>query len=107
MPKKSHRVASRQAQLSQKKRKGKPQPYIPTQRSAPEASIEGAVETLPRPEPQPEAQAVASARLATRRERVAASVLGSHSYVWAELRRIGLVTVLISIILGVLTFILR
>ena len=104
MPRKSHRMASKQAQLSKKKRKGTPRVYIPPERTT-QATQRAAV-AEPRPEPQTKVTPLVSPRPAGK-EKASTSVLAAHSYVWPEVKRIGLVTGLIFIILAVLTFVLR
>ena len=115
MPSKSHRAASRQAKLRQKKRRGKGGTQLfdagPTESSA-EAATEGPIaEAAVEPEPQtaPSPAAVASPPAQpTRRPRRshAAEVAPRYEHLASELRRIGTVTLVILVVLVALSFIL-
>ena len=139
MPKKSHRVAAKQAELQHKKRRGRPNVYVPpvgvpstvTKETATQAQIASSAETesiapTPRPEGTAQAQIASSAETesiaptprpegttpqapvaTTARGRAIASSLSSYTYVAKELRRIAIVSGLISAILVGLTFVLR
>ena len=104
MPKKSRKVASRQAELSRKKRRSKPQQYVIPERPSPQPQDED--EAPPRPVVQPQRQTF-TPTVTPRSQRAAVSVMATYSYVWTEVKRIGLVTGLILAILAVLTFVLR
>lgn len=123
MPKKGHRTASRQAQLSQKKRRGKGHSQVfdsgPGESSAATAveeaavagTVEAAEETLQQSKP-----AVATARPSStpvhqpaRRSRQRASTESTpavYRYLGTELKRIGAITALIVAIIVALTFVL-
>ena len=122
MPKKGHRTASRQAQLSQKKRRGKVNPQVfdsgPDESSAAIAvedpAVAGTVEAGE--PPQQSNPAVATARpLSTPARRPAQrsrqrtpteSTPAVYRYLGAELKQIGIITTLIVAILIALTFVL-
>ena len=108
MPSKSHRAASRQAKLRQKRRRGKAAaqsfdagPPEPTGAPAAVADDE------PQPAPKKERPLAPSSR-AARRARAAATdeTAPTNVYLGSELRRIGAVTLGILTILAVLSFVL-
>ena len=127
---KGHRVASKQAQLSRKKRrngKGRPQEFFPgpTQTESEPASdtaiqepaaVEAenqAVQQQPEAARAPARAAVATAprpRTAPRRARpqraTAAQPPAVYKYLGTELRHIGIISAVIIVILVVLTFVL-
>ena len=116
MPSKSHRAASRQAQLRRRKRRGKARPQEfdagPTESrgAAQAAALDG--------EPQPGAEAALepvgaltghepTSRSARRpRQKAAAQRASAYDYMGAELKRIGLLTTFVVVILAVLAFVL-
>ena len=122
MPKKGHRTASRQAQLSQKKRRGKGASQVfdagPSESSAATAVAESAVDATTEGEvsQQPTRTAVATARPSSaparqpaRRSRQRTSVESTpavYRYLGAELKQIGMITTFIVGILIALTFVL-
>ena len=109
MPRKGHRAASRQAQLRQRRRRGKgvaeefdAGPSRPTEPAqAPVAEAEPPPTREPAPSPEARPQQVRRSRKAT-----VALTVPSYAYLGSELKRIGLITVLIVAILIVLTFVL-
>lgn len=122
MPRKGHRTASRQAQLSQKKRRSKVNPQVfdagPGESSAATAVEEPAVaETAETGEmPQQSKSAVATARPSStparrpaqrsKQRTSAESTPAVYRYLGAELKQIGMITTLIVAILIALTFVL-
>ena len=113
MPSKSHRRASRQAQLRQKKRHGKAQPQQfdpgPTEpRPAAQAEEPVAEEPL-QPESAPASASLSSPPQPVRRsmQRASAQPALAYIYLGSELRRIGILATLIVAILAVLTVLLR
>ncbi len=122
MPKKGHRTASRQAQLSQKKRRGRVNPQVfdsgpgessvatAIEDSAVDATAEGG-ESL-----QPMKSAVATARPSSTLARQSAqrsrqrtpteSTPAVYRYLGAELKKIGMITTFIVAIIIALTFVL-
>lgn len=118
---KAHRVASRQAELSRKKRRarGRPQVAESTQ-AAPDTTAQAATTvaepesearpTEPQPQPQPiQAQRAPEAPQPVRRarRRVTAEQASSVNFVGAELRYIGVIAALMVAILVALSFVLR
>ncbi len=121
MPGKAHRVASRQAELSRKKRraKGRPQAAESVQ-AAPGPATQAATTVIepeaearpakPQPQPQPsQAQQAPEAPQPARRprRRVMAEQASSSNFVGAELRRIGVIAALMLAIIVALSFVLR
>jgi len=118
MPKKGHRTASRQAQLSQKKRRGKGASQVfdvgPSESSAAtavggEPTVEGEVSQQPTQTAVATARPSAPARQPARRSRQRTSVESTsavYRYLGAELKQIGMITTLIVGILIALTFVL-
>ncbi|MDP6072544.1 MAG: hypothetical protein QGG34_13470 [SAR202 cluster bacterium] len=122
MPSKRRRAATRQAQLSQRKRRSRNRPLnigVSDQETAPAAVSEsgqsdtsdGGVDAVAEPQP---AVIPAQPRTTSRpsrptRRRTAARVdpLPTYSYLDSELRRIGAMTAVIVVLLGVLTAVLR
>ncbi len=113
MPKKSsNKMASRQAQLSKKRSRGKPNVYISPEKSAstqPQASKEdsAANEVAVDVALKERAQVPTVAPTPTKREKASASAMETYSYVWPEVKRIGIISGLIFVILAVLTVFLR
>jgi len=111
MPSKSHRAASRQAKLRQKKRRGGAAAQVfqagPTESSvASEEPTELAAETAP----ETTSRAVVKAPIGrVRRSKRGASeeTLPRHPYLSAELRRIGVISMAILVILAAVSFYLR
>ena len=111
MPKKGHKAAARQAQLSRKKRRGKGRPEIfaagPVKPAdsphAAEHSDEAELDTKLAREPMAATPARATGRA---RQLAAAAPNLTHAYLGAELRQIGLITIVIVAILAVLTVVL-
>ena len=111
MPDKAHRAASRQAQLKRRRRRGKARTQEFDQGpgdSAPRAEV-AAQATEPQHEPVPEPEvAVAPLQPARRtRRRTSDDPIPVYRYLGSELRRIGMITSLIGVVLVVLTFVLR
>ena len=120
MPSKSRRAASRQAQLRRKKRRGKDpgqgQDFDPgpTEADVAEraAEVEEEAADLPAPETAP-GPALSTSRPATaravRRSRRGASAESAleYGYLGSELKRIGMIAMLIVVLLAVLTVFLR
>ena len=117
MPKKaSHRMASRQAELSKKKKKGKPNipnVHIPSVGATPRPQDTQIVENERTEDSSPVAvttqvpSQTSRHKATTKRERIAASSLNVHYYVWPEIKRIGVLTAIMLAILIGLTFVLR
>ena len=105
MPSKGKRAASRQAQLSQKKRKGDRQPaaqHRPQAPVAPQPQAPVVDRETPAPEP---IKAPVAPRPATLERSSQLQMI--RPYVIRELRRIGLLSGLVIVILMVLTVLLR
>ena len=114
MPKKSHRVAAKQAELQHKKRRGRPNVYVPPEGVPSTVTKETATQIDSPEETEPIAptsrleRTMPQARVVTTaRGRAIASSLSSYTYLAKELRRIAIITGLISAILVGLTFVLR
>ena len=109
MPNKSHRAASRQAQLRRRRRRGKGQPQVfaqgPTESKATADVSEPAVE--PAIETEPLARVPQPARRSRQQAAAEPMPVLAYRYLRAELRRIGVITALIFGILAVLTAVLR
>lgn len=114
MPKRAHRVASRQAQLSKRRKKQRAQD-LPTPRpeSAPKVTegikTQAAAPATPAPTP---ARATApkpaeASKPPARTASVAIPLDKQHGYVIAELRKIGILTAIIVAVLIALFFVLR
>ena len=111
MPKKSRRVAAKQAELGQRKRRAPKHPagveaQEPTQAAYGE---DPAVEV-----PRAAIATVAPARapdlprvVPQERPATAAAPRTVNPYIWPEIRRIGIITALVLVILAVLTVLLR
>lgn len=117
MPKKGHRTASRQAQLQRRSRRnrGRTQvvdstPDVDTT-APPAVSVEPGIEQPAASAPVAVAEHSGRTGRATRRARQRAepdlSPLTTYPYLGAELRRIGMLTALIVVVLAVLTVFLR
>ncbi|MBI4282689.1 MAG: hypothetical protein HY672_04310 [Chloroflexi bacterium] len=108
MPKKSRRIAVKQAELGQRKRRATkrpsddeaPVPVAPTQAAVgvgspgatpPRATSSDTSRRLPQERPTP----------------AVAAPLAANPYIWSELKRIGSITGLVVAILVVLTVVLR
>ncbi len=106
MPNKGRKIASRQAQVRDKKKRGRAAPQVfeagPVQPAAP---VDDAEEEAPPLQPTP-AIVQARASVSKRRSRATEPVAG-YKYLGTELRRIGLITSLIVVILVALTVLLR
>ncbi|MFH1560644.1 MAG: hypothetical protein ABID84_04465 [Chloroflexota bacterium] len=108
MPKKSRRVAAKQAELGQRKRRAAKHPsgveaQVPIAQVGAAARVEA-----PRAAPPPRAPAPDIPRIVPQESSthaVAPSTL--NPYIWPEIKRIGTITGLILIILAVLTVVLR
>ena len=108
MPRKARRVAARQAELSQRKRRAHrptqmPEAHTPVARAEPAPTVEGSttpvvpqapVAIAPRPAPIPRPTTTVNPR-------------ASAAYVWSDIKRIGLLSGLILILLTALTVVLR
>ena len=121
MPSKGSRAASRQAKLSQKKRRGKGAPRVyDSAPDAPSEGVAGPVEAQSATEVEATAEsqetaaqtkrAVSEAASPSPRRRsraaMAASAESTYPFLGIELRRIGLITFLIIVLLSVLTAVL-
>ena len=116
MPKKSHRIASKQAQLSQRKRKGRPNIYISPQQaetidSSYGTAVDASVEDQQN-EVTDEVSQTTSVERPQQRGAVAArgrvnTSTNASLYLNRELTRIGIITAFILLIIGVLTIFLR
>lgn len=105
MPKKSRRVAVRQAELSQKKRRGAKHPsgdeaQAPIAQVGASAHVERPRAAIPSEAPGPDIPRRVP------QERPAAPY-ALNPYIWPEIKRIGLLTGLVLVILAVLTVVLR
>ena len=124
MPSKKKRIASRQAQLSQRKRRrsGRGKNQAATQAAEDEATTSAPVRaTVPRPAtavaptaPRPAAARAPSVAASPRSRGRAASMIRAqqqplpmYGYLGSEIKRIGALTGLIAVVLTVLTFVLR
>ncbi len=117
MPRKSRRVAAKQAELGQRKRKASKhhpgvEASLPAVRDAVAAPVEAsATATAARPETAA-APAAATATLeaprpaAAERRAPVAATRTHNPYVWPEIKRIGVITGFIVVILGVLTVVM-
>ncbi len=123
MPSKRRRVASRQAELSQRKRRSRNRaaqtdvPARPTTSPSPASTegqgdqIEGGAQAAAAPRPatipaQPR-QASRQSRAGRRRTPARVEPLPTYSRLGSELRRIGAITFVIVVLLGILTAVLR
>ena len=116
MPRKSRRVAAKQAELGQKKRRASKhhagvEASLPTVREgAPVGASPASTATATRQEtaaPAVAAAAPAATRPAPSARQAPVAAARTHNpYVWPEMKRIGIITGLIIIILGVLTAVL-
>ena len=109
MPKKSRRVAARQAELSQRKRRAPKHPSHPEPLAAPTPREEG-VATLETPSAAVPSTAPAPTvprRTPQQHPSPTVSARSVSPYTWPEIKRIGLLTGLILTILAVLTVFLR
>ncbi|MBI4282991.1 MAG: hypothetical protein HY663_00815 [Chloroflexi bacterium] len=113
MPKNaSHKMAARQAQLSKKKKKGKPNitnVHIPSDKGA---SVSGSVIKSAGSANDDLKSGVSSRTSAaiqatTKKEKASASAMAAYSYVGPEVRRIAIVTALMLAIIIALTFVLK
>ena len=108
MPGKGHRAASRQAELRRRKRRGKARPEDfeagPVRPKESTAEGEPAVE----PEVEPASGITGPAPVSARqsRQQAAAEPIPVSRHLGGELKRIGVITVLVVVILVVLTFVL-
>ena len=113
MPKKGHRAASRQAQIRQKRRRGKSVPQVvdsaPVQSAsaisveadpveAPPQEARTSVSTSPSPQP--------ARRSGRRRASAEPQPALVYNYLGSELKQIGVITTVIVAILAVLTVLL-
>ncbi|MDY6907408.1 MAG: hypothetical protein SV910_04130 [Chloroflexota bacterium] len=104
MPQKSHRVASRQAEVSrERKRKKKSRGPQVSQRNPASPPDEAALASVDGPGPAPEPISPATPPRRERPQRVALPV---YQYVYADLRRIAIIAAAILVVLIVLTFVL-
>ncbi len=116
---KAHRVASRQAELSRKKRRARGRPQVAESTQAPPETTAQATTTVAEPEarppePQPQPQPIQAQRapeapqpVRRARRRVTAEQASSVNFVGAELRYIGVIAALMVVILVALSFVLR
>jgi hypothetical protein len=108
MPKNSHRVAAKQAELRERKRKAAKhssgiEASMPAAQTATVASVEttGATSAT-------ETNATDSPRIATQTRPSSAANPRTHNpYIWPEIKRIGIITTAMMTILAVLTIVLR
>jgi hypothetical protein len=114
MPNNSRRVASKQAELREKKRRAPKHPSG-VEASMPLAKVETAVHVItPRATPETptvetHAQRTHDARRSIIQERPSPvpAARTNNQYIWPEIKRIGILTVLVLMILAVLTVVLR
>ncbi len=112
MPKKSRRVAAKQAELGQRKRRAAKHPsgveaQVPIAQVGAATRVETPTAAIPTeasaPTPAPDIPRV----VPQERPTPAAAPRTLNPYVWPEIRRIGIITGLILMILAVLTVLLR
>ena len=114
MPNKSRRVASKQAELRERKRRA-PKHHSGVEASMPVARVETAVPgttpgaTPATPTVETHAPRTPDARRSVIQERRApVPAARTHNpYIWPEIKRIGIITALVFMILAVLTVVLR
>ena len=112
MPKKSRRVAVKQAELGQRKRRAAKHPsgveaQVPIAQVGAATRVEGPTEATPTEAPAP-IRPPDIPKLATQeRPAPTAAPRTLNPYIWPEIKRIGVITGLILIILAVLTVVLR
>ena len=116
MPRKSRRVAAKQAELGQKKRRASKhhtgvEASLPTVREGvPVGAAPTSTATVTRQEtaaPTVSAGTPAATRPAPSARQAPVATARTHNpYVWPEMKRIGIITGLIVVILGVLTAVL-
>ena len=118
MPRKSRRVAAKQAELGQRKRRASKHhagveaslPVVRDEVSAPTRPAASATATATRQETAaPAASTAASAAprpAPAARQAPAAAARTNNPYVWPEIKRIGLLSGLMMVILAVLTVVL-
>jgi len=108
MPKKSRRVAARQAELGQRKRRAVKHPSgdelpVPTARVRADAQVEIPREVVPSDTVVPDIP-----RRVAHASPTSTTTQSTHNpYIWSEIKRIGTITGLILIILAVFTVLLR
>ena len=128
MPKNSRRIAARQAELGQRKRKahkqpphadshstqGQQGPAMPRaaqpEASSPEASQDAreiGTSAVSRPAPQVAHQDAPVIRVQRSAPTLSANTGAVNPYIWPEIRRIGALSGVVFVILGVLTVFLR
>lgn len=109
MPKKSHRIAAKQAELGQRKRRApKTASRVvvgsPAEHGSDDNSIEMESEPLtPTIYSHEIANPSAPTRISQRRPPQTTNIQTYNPYIWTEVQRIGIITVLVFIILAVLT----
>ena len=112
MPKKSRRVAAKQAELGQRKRRAAKHPMgveaqIPVAQVGAATQVEGSPEVVPT-EATAHTPAPDIPRAAPQGRPTPNAAPRTHNpYIWPEIKRIGVITGLILIILAVLTVVLR
>lgn len=110
MPKKSHRIAAKQAQLSQRRRRdtGKPQVADTSSFASQPTEYDGKQpqrERIASVQPKVRTSPIAPGRPSIRRE--TRLPLANYEYLSRELKRISILSGLILVVLAVLTFFLR
>ena len=114
MPSKSHRAATRQAKLQEKKRRGKAAPQMfeagPAERSLDEDEEESGAGPAPRLaliEPRITASPARAPRASRRtRESEGTEIAATYPFMGAELKRIAVIAAFIFAIIVALTFVL-
>ena len=111
MPKKSRRVAAKQAELGQRKRRAAKhhseiEASVPVARVGATTRVEMPVATTATPTQETPALSVPR-RVTQERPAPVPTHRSYNPYIWTEIKRIGISTGLILIILGVITVVLR
>ncbi|MDA0987752.1 MAG: hypothetical protein O2783_01170 [Chloroflexi bacterium] len=111
MPNKSRRVASKQAELRERKRRA-PKHHSGVEASIPAARIETATPGMtPRATPAAptlESRTPDARRSVIQERRAPVPAARTHNpYIWPEIKRIGIITALVLMILAVFTVVLR
>lgn len=108
MPKKSRRVAVKQAELGQRKRRVAKDPsgdeaHVPTAQAKAAVGVEAPRAATPSRATAPDMPR----RVPQERPAPAVAPRAVNPYIWPELKRIGSITGLVMVILAVLTVVLR
>ena len=112
MPKKSRRVAAKQAELGQKKRRAVKHPsgveaQVPIAQVGADTRVESPTTAIPTEAPAPTHAPDIPRGVSRERPTPAAAPRTLNPYIWPEIKRIGIITGLILMILAVLTVLLR